>query len=310
MLRPPTNKRLMPLAQLTQENPRRPVDWRWRRATQMQGVGRKASGRFGDALVTRVIKYLIAKKGGADSEHLASRWPDVYEIDTIGSASSVERWMLEGLILANEPIEAIADQYGLSTHAVGLYEKCFFDVRTRLTKTFFIFGQVLDTAVNGEFDDTNKDKWWKVLGYHGYRCKLGSAILKSEWDYDILPEAVKNWFDGVITSKLTKRGAMAVSSRRMNSEVASFILDNYWNANRAETERIAASGARPGITSDSKTQGMLEALTLTVASVTDVKTDHVEQRANDRLAKELEQVGIETNPTLLPASEKPDESNG
>ena len=274
------------------DNPRRPVDWRWIKARQMHTNGRKRGGRFTDVLVSKLIVYLNDKYKGKDSEELASKHPYFYEVDSIYSDCDVERWMLEGLIISGEDQEDIASDFGLTKEIVQLYEALIFDVRNRLSQKMFIMGQVLNTATSGEFDDSDKDKWWKVLGYHGWKNELGSAIIRAEWDYAELPTTVKDWYHSVVDSALAKRGAVTASSRRMNKDVAEYLMANYWQSRRTlEAKEAEGSGDSPG-------EELLESLSMTIQDVTQANDHtHAHKRDHQLLEEELNKLNVEDTKT-------------
>lgn len=278
----------VPMALLTRDNPRRPVNWRWIRAKQLHDA-RSLLARFEDPLVKFVVKYLNMKKTGCDSEELALTYPEIYEVDQLSSDAGMERWMLEGLILADAPYDVLYDKFGIAETNIQLYEQLLFDVRDRLPRQGFIFSQVIGAAVNGEFDDYDQDKWYKLLGYHGYLNKLGGALLEAEWALGSLDPEVKLWYIEMVDSKILKRTAKTLSSRRANPEVAGFIASNYWESRKFDQANKNSPDKSRSRDANNK---LLEALSMSVAKVSDITTEHEHERSSEQLSRQLKEIGL------------------
>lgn len=302
-----------PWATLTAENRRRPLDWRWLRARQIVSTGKKNGGRFEDPIVNRACNLLAiqndeaglaslgetaARRSSPDSipsedltedDRIQAELPDLYDAHIIHTYDLTTRWQMEAMILSGENTQYIANQTSANAKAVGVYEQLFFDVRDRLKASAFIAGQVLDSASRHDIPVGDPDKWWKVLGYQGYRLGVGSGLLAAFWDFDMIPDEVQDWYYRVVESNLAKQSAAFTATVRINPEVANFFLQNFWSARkiRMDQEKSSSNSAQLGSDMDSK-RSLLESMSMTVSSVVgDNKIKAAEPRTKDVTQSEI-----------------------
>jgi hypothetical protein len=121
----------MDLHRCDQNNPFRPVDWRFLNANQLAEIPDIQPPQVTDLALRVAVGYLRAermpqhKAAGADADVL-DRAFRLYRED------GPLRWELEARVLADQTDEEIGARLNLHPDVVGLFTELFFDVRLRL----------------------------------------------------------------------------------------------------------------------------------------------------------------------------------
>lgn len=144
-----------------QRDPRRPLDWRWRRAQRLVARGQTPDAEWDDK-ATHAAFNLLADPDGV-SEHLS-------EAIRMYSLSALWVWELEARILANRNIQETAQQLTMPLEVVVAYEQTFFNVLDRIEPPRY----VMDIAIRkpAVFDASDVRSIWLYLGY-----VMGTEIL-------------------------------------------------------------------------------------------------------------------------------------
>lgn len=185
----------------------RPPNWRWERAKLLESNSRSVSRSTEDPIVVDIRNYLKDLHKGDSPERLIEKYPLIYEVGRIYEISGNTRWMLEALIMANTSKEVIAERFGYGDYGIQVieaYEKCIFDVRSRLKADAFILADILGTTINSRIIPTD-EKIWKALGWVGFRKNYGTALLDGYINIEDMPEAVKKWYDKFIECQFTRK---------------------------------------------------------------------------------------------------------
>lgn len=302
---------------LDAHNSQRPVDWRWRRARQIVAAGKPHGGRFDDPLVNQACKMLqmqanemglatlgeqVARRAQPDSladaelteeERIYAEMPDLYDAALLYTENLNARWQVEALLMTGAPIRYIADRTAFRPQVIGLYSQVFFDVHDRLKATSWVQNEILDSASRHDMPVGDPDKWWKTLGYQGYRSGLGSGLIEAFWDIDVLPEPVRNWYYGCVESNLLKQSAAYTATLRVNPEVANFFVQNFWTARKLQLEAKKTEQQAGGKDNELKArENLLESMNMTVGGIVNAGSRKVEPRLHESFSEELENLGI------------------
>ena len=139
--------------QLRNDAPRRPLDWRYRRAVELgRFVPRSRYSRNGDdELVMRyadLLHRLNAHSTFHEFDRIKRRHPDLLEIHAAyATMNKTELALLDGLLLSRttDP-NLVRSQSGLTDHQQQLYRKMFLDIEDRRSMSLFIATQLLEPA--------------------------------------------------------------------------------------------------------------------------------------------------------------------
>ena len=157
----------------------RPPNWRWEQAKKVvDGVSRVR--RNEDPIVARIVKYLKEerkhqKKSMVSSKEEAAKaedaemslfkaFPHIFIAEGIHRAEGICRWVVEALVLAQSTSDQIAMDFGGEKDDVEAYEALFFDVRDRLNCPIFLADALFAKAYTRQFDESDCDTFWKILG--------------------------------------------------------------------------------------------------------------------------------------------------
>ena len=136
-----------------QRNPRRPLDWRWRRATQLIRRNQTPDDTWDDA-ATHAAFHLLTDPDSV-SEHLS-------EAMQISTVHTPQMWELEARILANRNVDDTARQLTMPVEVVAAYEQMFFNCLDRIDTRY-----VMDIVIHkpAVFDSRDVRSIWLYLGY-------------------------------------------------------------------------------------------------------------------------------------------------
>jgi len=167
------------------DNKRRPPDWRWQRATEIVLEGSRLVAGRDDQIVRGLCNFRRKlDRVSTDDQQLAllDENPALWEAHNmyVGEDTPVEaRWELEAFLLCHEwqPHE-VAAHLGIDEAVVIAYEKCFYDVTSRLQYQSLILHAVIGRAVQTGLAERQHDCLWKLFGYWGGPLVLDAYIHK------------------------------------------------------------------------------------------------------------------------------------
>jgi hypothetical protein len=128
------------------DNPFRPPDWRWRRATDLVDGGGPLSPGHDDGPVQEALRYLRAWRrcrAEAELQRLARDMPDLYGAHQLHLARSLRTWEAQARLLTEDPFETIASKCGSDPRVIETFHSTFFHVRDRLHVEGYIVFQVI-----------------------------------------------------------------------------------------------------------------------------------------------------------------------
>jgi hypothetical protein len=134
---------------LRADHPHRPINWLWQLSTYFLQCQRKPWKKFGSMPLRQLVKF---RKRLANCEtdrqqlELLTNMAHFYEALEIAKQrlDHPTRQSLELLILGGLSVDEIAGKLRILPTIVASFEETFFDVRSRLTDSTFIIGEVID----------------------------------------------------------------------------------------------------------------------------------------------------------------------
>jgi hypothetical protein len=151
-------------------DPFRPLDWRFRRATQVVADGGRISPYRHDPETTVLIKFLREEKRreNRSASRAASEWWPLHEVRALAAEGGLKCAEVQALILAGLDDEAIAQRCGLAPGVVDWYEALFFHVTDRLdARDWVVYTAIGGSPLTGYPDVASI---WKAFGFfHGVR---------------------------------------------------------------------------------------------------------------------------------------------
>jgi len=169
--------------ELSPDNPWRPADWRWQRATRIAAGELRANRKFDDEHVTRAVRLARAvtdetSATGTGQNVLANSDPTLFWAynlkNTIAPAMRAE---VEARVLAGDSDDEIRSRTGTTLGTLRTYEQLFFDVRDRLGCSAYVLHIVLgDELHRGSMSEKNYALLWKFFGYT-YGPRMLDAII-------------------------------------------------------------------------------------------------------------------------------------
>ena len=124
----------------------RPVDWRWRRATDLVDDGGPLSPGHDDGPVREAVRFLRAWRACRAEEELqrlARDMPDLFGAHQLHLARSLRTWEAQARLLTEGPFETIASKCGSDPRVIETFHDTFFHVRDRLHVEGYIVFQVI-----------------------------------------------------------------------------------------------------------------------------------------------------------------------
>ena len=156
------------------ENPFRPPDWMWLRATEVvNGEGRRPSrqrdGLKGFKWINRAIRFIRAYRQ-CDTEQrkadLAHRSPEIFWAYWCwSSTTNVQKHLIEAHLLARSDFYSIGRRCGMTPGMIEAYEALFFNVREKLEHRSYILNCVMGPAIHRGLSEREHDLLWKLYGY-------------------------------------------------------------------------------------------------------------------------------------------------
>lgn len=150
-------------------NPKRPVDWRWRRATQLaENPHLSFNRRYDDIWILRARDFLRdfnRSEDEIDRFQLAESQSGIFYAYDLYREDSSLRYELEARLLSQQSHPGIAHRCCLEYETVTIYERLFFNVEERIRNTGYILHCVIGEALHRGLSEREYDLLWKWYGY-------------------------------------------------------------------------------------------------------------------------------------------------
>jgi hypothetical protein len=159
----------MTIVDISESNPFRPPDWRWRRAVYLHGVQAKPHRRRDDrwtGLALRLVERL--KAGGTPpGRRRTGRHVVLEQAHALVFADDPRnRWEAEARLLAGQEPAAIAACLGLSPDVIEAYEAIFFNVGDRLDAVDYVAAFALSHGLHSGIAQDDHGAIARLVGYH------------------------------------------------------------------------------------------------------------------------------------------------
>lgn len=219
---------------VSQHDPFRPVDWRYRRAEYLRVKG-KYRRKFAndDGYIQLTKKFLAAKEKATceyDLEKISVKMPGLfYASEIYQRVETSDKYILEARILADTPIAEIAHKHEYSPEVIFWYEKIFFDVRAKLDKRDYIISRVLGPAVHRGLMARDFDLLLKIYALIGGPLVVDALVEqrsgsihrpKNEKELDL-------FFNNDTASTIKRNAAIAARCTHINRDSISYIMESH-----------------------------------------------------------------------------------
>ena len=164
MATPPTITPACPL-ELTTENPHRPPDWRWQRASWRIATGSRRGERHDDEWTRRAVRCQKGHRRVACGRRPYRAQPDLEHAFNISRKPDWLRAELEARILADQPVGEISSAIGLPDKVISAFEAMFFDVRPRLAMGAWIALNVIGLKPMEPLAPLDVAAVWRLFGF-------------------------------------------------------------------------------------------------------------------------------------------------
>jgi hypothetical protein len=157
----------------------RPVDWRWRRATDLVDDGGPLSPGHDDGPVQEAVRYLRAWRlcrDEAELQSLARETPDLYAAHQLHLARSFQTWEAQARLLTEEPFATIASKCGSHPRVIETFHSTFFHVRDRLHVEGYILFRVIGPKAHSGLTEADVDVILMTNAYFGGPAALDAVI--------------------------------------------------------------------------------------------------------------------------------------
>ncbi len=123
-----------------------------------------ADYEYDDLLVNELLPFLFDRPM-LSRPALARIYPELYWAVYLyeDRVREHKRKVLEGMVLADMPVEVISDYFQTTIDSVWMYERVFFDVRDRLDNTVFMYEDVFRPSLTAPGTPHFYDSFWKML---------------------------------------------------------------------------------------------------------------------------------------------------
>jgi hypothetical protein len=160
-----------------------PPDWRARDGQRLVG-GEEPEWSGTDPAIREYARYLRSERTGSAHNRRGSDWTAIEAAHQIAQQQDVQRWEIQGRVLANQAIGEIADCCDITPDTVGWFETLFFDVRCRLTAWAWVNNVVLGDCVCRGFDDGELGRLWMAFGFYGGIAVIDELVraFRSVWE--------------------------------------------------------------------------------------------------------------------------------
>jgi hypothetical protein len=268
-------------------NPRRPVDWRWRRAAlAASGEYSLSRRRDGDAWVARAARFIREQETcdtEIDTAELAERHPIIYWAFDIwytrDDTGNPVRSEVEARLLADDRVENIARRVATDVDVIEAYERLFFNVRERLADRGFLMHCVLGPAVHLGFQASEYDLTWKLFALLGGPLAVDLMIDQSIGH--ARPDRagdLKYFVADVAQNDLRRVAMLALKTLRINNFNAVEIIDRFLKL--VELERTTGGGGA-GVAAEAVKQNV-HAMLVSLPFAVGQRTAHADATPLDR----------------------------
>lgn len=234
------------------DSPVRAPHWRWLRAIQIDGGGKRASkkrdGTDGFTWIRRALRLkrhfdLISNRPEAVYA-LHERDPELFWAHSMWVEDKAPvRWAIEAYILAGETDEQIAQRLGTEPGVIAAYANVFFDVRAKMHHIGYIVNVIMADAVSRGLQERQYDLLWKLLGFHGGSLALDSAINKfTPVNRPEKPEQVSGFFQDFAIGAMKYKSALATLTVQVNTGTQLPLIESF--AKFVEIERTTESATK------------------------------------------------------------------
>ncbi len=166
---------------------------------------------------------------------LEADYPDYLTAHEVATGSTMDRYFLEALIVADVPIEEIVKKTGFSKETVRLFESLYFDVRRRLKQSVYIMANLLGPLFDYSSED-HHDHLWKAIGFF-----CGADALEAIWTLGQTSVEASQKLASMLRNRLLSEATAASFSRKPGQSNAGFILESYINAEHLDIAKETAS---------------------------------------------------------------------
>lgn len=193
-------------------------DWRWLRARRLADNGLTPSRSRDDKHVQRAFRFLkrMRKLDIRAEERLADDYPDLYESFKIyDDTQSGTRWLFEASVMANRPLDDMAQFLRVENVTLQTYEELFFDVRDALENRGCIISNVLMPVMTNSVSSRDPDVFWKAIAYFG-----GWDAVLASWEIGHATPAALDFFNNANRQRVIKNAYDALHSMQINQYTA------------------------------------------------------------------------------------------
>lgn len=280
------------LLQCREMNPERPPNWRWERAVILSDRD-TATRSIDDDFIKEVVKFHKDLKTKEDEE-LYKKYGPLYQCHYFWFSNSLTKSLLEAYILSDTDKSVIAENFGWSTDesekVIDIYEKLFFDVRSRLKFDPFILANVI--KLTEHYTLPTDDQIYKMLAYVGYKKKIGPLFLQAYVNMDSMDEKSAAWFNSFIREHITRKTARSLFRHDpAYNEGLRQLIDVYTSTQKFELDK-AIKGSDEVKTSELE-ERMVNALKISAAGVKDRLDSPIVLSASEEIAEAINNQIIE-----------------
>jgi hypothetical protein len=235
-----------------QDDPQRAPHWRWLRAVQIDGggkrAGRKRDGAEGFTWIRRAVQlkrhYERAGNNPDALYALHARDRELFWAHSMWLEDKTPtRWSIEARVLAGETDEQIADRLGTDPGVVNAYVNVFFDVRGKLKHTDYVVNVIMAEAVTRGLQERQYDLLWKLMGYHGGTIALDAVMNKfAPVGRPEQPEQVSGFFQDFAISAMKYKSALATVTVPVNTHTQMPLIEAF--AKFVEIERTTENSTK------------------------------------------------------------------
>ena len=221
----------------------RQPNWRTLLIDDLIASNRRIPAQFkDDAFIKESLPFRRALRDCQNSKFptldilkLEEAYPDYLTAHQVATSSTMDRYFLEALIVANVPVGQIAKKTGFSKETIKLFEALYFDVRKRLKQSVYIMANLLGPLFDYTSED-HHDHLWKAIGFF-----CGADALDAIWTLGQTSVDASQKLASMLRNRLLSEATAASFSRKPGQSNAGFILESYVNAAHLDIAKETAS---------------------------------------------------------------------
>lgn len=156
------------------DNPERPPDWRWQRASELLSSESRVGaphGRSDDVQVTQAREFkrrLDSCRNDDDHDMLYESFPHAYRAwDLYRGDETPFKMELEARLLTRTAFRNVSEQLGTSITQLKTYESWFFNVKDKLRNKSYIVHQVIGKILSTHLKPNDTAALWKLYAFFG-----------------------------------------------------------------------------------------------------------------------------------------------